>query len=198
MTSKSFVPSLSTVLPSPPGTAAIGTSADAAKADHVHPSQSVPSPSSATPLVESGSGSAGSASTYARGDHVHPAAGSSFASGSPNSRTLSASTAYQATDPTKAALINLNINSTASISLSGGTTNAVDVVIGSTNAVASGTGTVIGKYANSNTGTLTIGLNLNTIAGTPCSFVLPANWYFAYRVISGSATLTSAFDQSLS
>lgn len=199
MNTRAFVPSLSAVLPSAPGSAAIGTSADAAKADHVHPSQTVPTASSSTPLVESGAGSAGAASTFARGDHVHPAASASaFASGSPNTRTLSAATAYQATDPTKAALVNLNITSTASISLTGGTTNSVDVVIGSTSAVASGTGTVIAKYGNSNTGALTIGLNLSTISGVPCSFVIPTGWYFAYRVISGTASLASAFDQSLS
>jgi hypothetical protein len=60
-------------VPLAPGTASAGTDAHAARIDHRHPSQSVPSASSAIPLVESGTGAAGSASPYSREDHVHPA-----------------------------------------------------------------------------------------------------------------------------
>jgi len=91
--------------------------------------------------------------------------------------------------------VTVNLTSTASISLTGGATNTADIVIGSTNAVASGTGTVIGKYANSNTGALTIGLNLSTISSGSYSFMLPTGWYFAVRQTSGTVTVTSAFDQ---
>lgn len=117
--------------------------------------------------------------------------------GAPNSRTLSLATAYQATDITKPAVVDVNLTSTANISLSGGTTNSASVVIGSTNAVSGGTGTTICSYSNSNTGTLTIGLNLNTIAATTCSFVLPVGWYFAIRNGSGTVTIGSAFDASM-
>lgn len=117
--------------------------------------------------------------------------------GSPTSRALSLATAYQATTTTKAASVNINITSTASISLSGGSTNSATVYIGSTNAVASGTGTPICSYSNSNTGTLTVGLNLSTISAVPCHFDLPIGWFFAILQSSGTVTITSAYDQSI-
>lgn len=124
-----------------------------------------------------------------------PPAGASI--GTPTSRSLSLATAYQATDPTKPAMVTINLTSTANLSLSGGTTNSADVVIGATNAVASGTGTTVGKYSNASTGTLTIGLNTNAIAAQPTTFGLPAGWFFAVRQTSGTVTVTSAFDQTV-
>lgn len=126
-----------------------------------------------------------------------PVSSSPLVVGSPNSRSVSLATAYQATDTAHAALVAINLTSTASISLSGGTTNSATVVIGSTNGVAGGTGTVICNYSNSNTGALTIGLNLSTVSAVPCSFVLPAGWYFAARQTAGTVTITSVFDQSM-
>jgi hypothetical protein len=117
--------------------------------------------------------------------------------GAPTSRTLSLATAYQATTSAKPAVVTINLTSTAAISLSGGATNTADIVIGSTNGVASGTGTVICKHANSNTGTLTVGLNLSTIATTTCTLMLPVGWYFAVRQTAGTVTITSAFDQTV-
>lgn len=133
------------------------------------------------------------------------AAGSTGATGAagvnafsaPNSRSLSLATAYQATDTTKPALVTINLTSTANLSLSGGTTNSADVVIGSTNAVAGGTGTVISKYSNASTGTLTIGLNTNAIAATSATVALPSGWFFAVRQTAGTVTITSAFDQAV-
>jgi hypothetical protein len=117
--------------------------------------------------------------------------------GAPAARTLSLATAYQAANPAKPALVTVNLTSNANISLSGGTTNTADVVIGATNAVASGTGTTIGKYTNSNTGALTVGLNISTVAANPTTFVLPAGWYFAVRQTAGTVSITSAFDQAV-
>jgi hypothetical protein len=115
--------------------------------------------------------------------------------GSPNTRTLSLATAYQATDNTKPAFVTINLSSSATLSLSGGTTNTATVVVGSTTGVATGTGTVICNYANTNTGALTIGLNLSTVMGSTCSFGLKAGDYFAIRNTAGTVTITSAFDQ---
>lgn len=115
--------------------------------------------------------------------------------GSPSSRSLSLATAYQATTTAKPAVVTVNLSSTASLSLTGGTSNTADVVIGSTNAVASGTGTLICRYANTNTGALTVGLALSTTAASTCTFALPAGWYFAVRQTAGTITITSAFDQ---
>lgn len=126
-----------------------------------------------------------------------PASVTPLTVGAPTTRTLSLATAYQATSTSKPSIVTVNLTSTATISLSGGTTNTADILIGSTNGVASGTGTVMCKHANSNTGTLTIGLNLSTIATTSCTLNLPAGWFFAVRSTSGTVTITSAFDQSL-
>lgn len=117
--------------------------------------------------------------------------------GSPNSRSLSLATAYQATDPTKPAQVMVNLTSTAALTLSGGTTNTADVLIGSTNAVASGTGSVVGKYANTNTGAVVIGVNLSTVSTVPLALSVPTGWYFAIRQTAGSVSIVSAFDQSV-
>lgn len=117
--------------------------------------------------------------------------------GTPNTRSLSLATAFQATDNTKPAMVTLNLTSSATLSLSGGTTNSANVVIGSTSAVASGTGTVIGSYSNTNTGALTVGLNLNTVSALPIAFCLPIGWFFAIIQTSGTVTISSAFDQAV-
>lgn len=115
--------------------------------------------------------------------------------GSPVLRSLVPATAYQATDKTKAAIVTLNLTSTALLSLTGGQTHSADIVIGATSAVATGTGVAIGKYSSSLTGALTVGLNLSNTGAAPITFALPAGWYFAIRVTSGTVTVTSAYDQ---
>ena len=120
-----------------------------------------------------------------------------FPVGSPNSRSISLATAYQCTDPTKPCIVTINIQSTAAISLSGGQTNTGNALIGTTTGVATGTGTILCVHGNSNTGTLTIGLNLSTIATTQCTLPVPIGQYFAVRQISGTITILSAFDQSM-
>lgn len=114
----------------------------------------------------------------------------------PNTRSLSLATAYQATDNTRSAVVTVNLSSSAVLNLSGGQTNSADIVIGATSAVSSGTGTVIGKYRNSLTGTLTIGLGITNIADAPITFALPPGWYFAIRQTGGTVSITSAFDQT--
>lgn len=127
-----------------------------------------------------------------------PAGPSGAASiGSPNSRSLSVATAYQATDNTKPAFVNINLTSTASLSLSGGTTNTASVFISSSSTVNTTGGSAVCTHGNSNTGALTIGLALSTVSTTPCSFALPAGWYMAIRTASGTVTVVSAFDQPI-
>lgn len=115
----------------------------------------------------------------------------------PNTRTLSLATAYQCTDTTKPCLVTVNIQSTASISLTGGATNTGNALIGSTNGVASGTGSILCVHGNSNTGTLTIGLGLSTIATTQCTLPVPTGGFFAVRQIAGTISILSAFDQAV-
>jgi len=129
-----------------------------------------------------------------------PAGVNAFAA--PIARTLTPGTAYQATDKTKPAMVTINLTSTANLTLTGGQTHAADVLVGPTAASvapASGapTGTAIAKYANSNTGGLSVGLALATIAGQSAMIALPAGWFFAVRVTSGTVTITSAFDQAV-
>jgi hypothetical protein len=114
-----------------------------------------------------------------------------------NARSAAPVTAYQATDPTKPALVTLTLTSTANFSLIGGTTNSADVIIGATSAVATGTGMVIGKYSNSITGTIAVGLNMNSAATQTITMALPTGWYFAVRTTSGTVTISSAYDQSV-
>lgn len=115
----------------------------------------------------------------------------------PNSRTLSLATAYQCTDTTKPCVATVNVTSTASFSLSGGTTNSADILMGSTSGVSSGTGTVMCKYSNSVTGTIAVGLNMNSVSAQTCVMDLPAGWFLAIRQTSGTVSITSAFDQSV-
>lgn len=149
-------------------------------------------------------GSAGTAgsqgqtgNTGAQGSTGATGAAGVNAFGAPNTRTLSLATAYQATDNTKPSIVTINLSSTATISLTSGATNTASILIGSTNGVASGTGTVMCQYSNSNTGSLTIGLNLSTISTLTCTLALPVGWYFAVRQTAGTVTISSAFDQSV-
>lgn len=117
--------------------------------------------------------------------------------GTPTSRTLSLATAYLATTTTKPAMVTINLTSTANFSLVGGTTNTADILIGSTTGVATGTGTIMCKYGNSITGTIAVGLNMNSVAAYSCTLALPAGYYFAIRQTAGTVTITSAFDQAV-
>jgi hypothetical protein len=120
-----------------------------------------------------------------------------FSVGAPNTRSVSLSTAYQASNSAKPCQVTVNLSSTASLTLTTGTTNTALVIIGSTSAVASGTGTQVGSYSNSLTGSLVVGLNISTSSTQTVSFVLPAGWYFAVVPQTGTVNVASAFDQSL-
>lgn len=117
--------------------------------------------------------------------------------GSPNALAPSLATAYQASDPTRAAVVTINLSSAAGLSLTSGETHTADVLIGSTNAVAGGTGTVAGKYNNSLTGVLGVGLGVNVASANPIVFTLPIGWYYAVRQTSGTVSIVSAFDQAI-
>lgn len=121
----------------------------------------------------------------------------SAAIGMPNARTLTTATAYQATDPGRAAMVEISIASTAALTVSGGTTNTAAVFVSSTNSVGTTGGTQVCTYNNANTGTLVIGVNTNAAQTAPCTFNLPVGCYFGIRVSSGSITIPAASDQSL-
>ena len=126
-----------------------------------------------------------------------------FPVGTPNARTLSLGTAYQATDPTKPALVTINLTSTASISLVNQTqasqkagvwaaANATDVLAGT------GTATQLGNYENTQGGTLVVTLVLTQVVPQQAQLMLPVGWYFAVKQTVGtSLVISSAFDQSV-
>lgn len=132
-------------------------------------------------------------------DLINKPAITSVLIGTPVSKsTLSLSTAYQATDPTKPTLVTLSLTSTSSISLSGTSNNEGAIWIGATNAVASGTGTRLAEYKNTLGGALVVGLTITTSQTQPYSFILPIGWYYAVRQLTGSGmSVVSVFDQSL-
>lgn len=116
--------------------------------------------------------------------------------GAPTVRTVALDTAYQATTVGKPAIVTVTLTSTTALSLTGGATYEADLIIGPTSAVASGTGTVVGKYKNSLTGTLVVGLAINNSQTNTYDLALPAGWYFAVRQITGAGiSVVSAFDQ---
>lgn len=119
-----------------------------------------------------------------------------FNFGAANVRTLAVSTAYQATDPTKAAVVTVTPLCTAAISLTGGSTCAMQARIGTTSALSCSTGTVVSSWTNGNTGTLTLGLALNQIIGAPGGINLPIGGYFILCATSGTFTFPNAVDQS--
>ena len=116
--------------------------------------------------------------------------------GYPTSRSLSLATAYQCTNTAKPCVVTINLNSTANLTLSGGTTIVGEVRVGNANTVASGGGTAVGAYKNSLTGTLVVGVTLASDSYNSITVMVPTGGYFAIRQTSGSGlTVVSAFDQ---
>lgn len=123
--------------------------------------------------------------------------GASSVFGTPTTRSVSLATAYQATNSAKPSVVTITVTSTATFSLSGGTTNTASILIGSTSGVATGTGSVVGSYTNSVTGTIAVGLNMSSQSQQTYTLVLPAGWFFAVRQTGGTVSVSSAFDQSI-
>lgn len=114
-----------------------------------------------------------------------------FNYGAPNVRTLNMATAYQATDPSKAAVVTVSpqcTNTTTLIAASACTMTARVGVAGLT----CSTGTVIAMW----TSTYTLGLVLTNASGSPMDIKLPIGGYFILCSISGTFTINSAVDQS--
>lgn len=117
--------------------------------------------------------------------------------GAPAAMTIAFATAYQVADPTKAAHINIMLESNYVTTVAGTSADEIEVRIGPTNGVATGSGTQVATWKTSLTGiSLTVGLGL--IQRNPVAFMLPIGWYFAVRRISGTtATISSTLAQPL-
>lgn len=118
-----------------------------------------------------------------------------FNFGTPNVRSLTVGTAFQATDTTKAAIVTVSPQCTAAMTITGGATCTLQARIGTTGVTCS-TGTVVATWTNGNTGTLTVGLALNQTMGAPGGINLPAGAYAILCATSGTFSINSAVDQS--
>lgn len=118
-----------------------------------------------------------------------------FNYGSISTRTFAVSTAYQATDNTKAAVVKVSPSCTASLSLTAGGTCTIQARVG-TSGLTCSTGTVLATWTNANTGTLTIGLGLNQTVGSPGNIELAIGEYFILCATSGTFTIANGTDRS--
>lgn len=119
-----------------------------------------------------------------------------FNFGDPIARSLALSTAYQANDPTRAALITASTSCTAALSLTAGGTCTLQIRTGTAASLSCSTGTVYATLTNANTGTLTVGLGLNQRVGSAATIALRAGSYFILCPTSGTFAVDSVVDQS--
>lgn len=117
-----------------------------------------------------------------------------FNFGLPVARTLALSTAYQASTPSKPAIVTVTPTCTASLTISGGGTCTLQARIGASGLTCS-TGTVAATWTNGNTGTLSVGLAMNQTIGSPYGIALPTGAYFVLCPTAGTFTV-SAVDQT--
>lgn len=118
--------------------------------------------------------------------------------GSPESRTVALSTAYQCTNTARPCVVMISLQAMSSISLAGASNNEGAVYLGSTSAVSSGVGSAVGAYKNNLGGGLVIGLNLTMQTAKTYTVNVPAGWYFSVRQTSGTGLqVVSAFEQAL-
>ena len=153
-----------------------------------------------SPGANGTNGSAGAkGDTGAQGvQGIQGVAGAGASPSAPAAMSVAFGTAYQFSEPTKGAHINIMLESNYMTTLAGTSADEVEVRIGPTSAVATGGGSQVASWKTSLTGiALTVGLGL--IQRNPVSFMLPIGWYFAVRRISGNtATIVSTAAQPLS
>lgn len=114
-----------------------------------------------------------------------------FDYGLPTTRTVAVSTAYQAINATKAAIVTISPYCSASLNLAGGSTCSLQARIGPAPLTCS-SGTVVATWTNGNTGALTVGLALNQTVGAPYGINLPIGASFILCPVSGAFTITAS------
>lgn len=114
-----------------------------------------------------------------------------FNYGAPNARTLSIATAYQATDPSKAAVVTVSPQCTNATTVIAASACTLTARVG-TSGLTCSTGTVVATW----TSTYTLGLLLTNASGSPIDIKLPIGGYFVLCATSGTFTINSAVDQS--
>lgn len=119
-----------------------------------------------------------------------------FNFGVPTARTLAVGVAYQALDPSKAAVVTVSPTCTAALTLTAGGTCTMQIRTSTAAGLTCSSGTLYGVWTNVNTGTLTIGLGLNQRIGGPASVNLRAGNYFLLCAVSGTFAIDAAVEQT--
>lgn len=120
--------------------------------------------------------------------------------GVPAAKTLSLSTAYQATDVTKSAFISVMAETIYSVTLASPTmSDTVELRIGPASDVANGGGYKAASWKSGISAGLTVSVGLSVTNRGQLTAMIPPNWYFAIRRTAGStATIAEANVQPLS
>lgn len=115
---------------------------------------------------------------------------------SPNTRSLSLATAYQATDTSKPAFVTVVIECTATVTIGSAQANTMELIVGSTNGVASGTGTLADTFRSDLS--VSIVISLGWTGRQTLRAQIPAGHFFAVRRTVGTGcSIISAHDQAL-
>lgn len=131
----------------------------------------------------------GSTAQYLRGDGTlatFPAIPAAFAYGFPSARTLAVSTAYQATDPSKAAVLTVSPLCTNATTVVAASACTLQVRMNTATLNCSG-GTVYSTW----TSTYALGLLLTNTSGSSLDIKLPASGWFILCPTAGTFTLAA-------
>lgn len=132
----------------------------------------------------------------AKGDTGATGAPGTLNYGYPASKSISLGTAFQCADTSKGCVISVTLGSTASLTISGGTANTADCVIGTTSGIGTSGGTTWAKYRSTLSGTLVVGVTVNTDGYQTFDFKMPAGAYAAIRQTGGTVSIVSATEQT--
>lgn len=113
--------------------------------------------------------------------------------GDPANRTLSVSTVYQASDPTKASIVTLSPTCTNSTTVVAASTCTLTVHQSNLSNVSCSSGTVVATWNSS----YALGLLLTNTSGSPFDVKLGIGRYFIICPVAGTFTITTAVDQTI-
>lgn len=136
----------------------------------------------------------GSTSQYVRGDGslaTLPALTVNY--GDPAARTLSMSTVYQATDPSKATVVTVSPSCTNTTTVLASSTCTMTVHQSNLSSVSCSTGTVVSTWNSA----VPLGLVFTQTSGSPFDIKLGIGRYFIMCPVAGTFTITTAVDQTL-
>jgi len=137
---------------------------------------------------------AGTTSQVVLGDGTLGTLPTLFNYGDPSTRTLSVSTAYQANDPSKAAVVTVSPQCTNATTVLAASACTMQVRFGTTSGLNCSNGTVTHTW----TSTYALGLLLTNASGSPFDVKLGIGRYFILCPTAGTFTITTAVDQTAS